>query len=161
MPTGASQPLTVTTGVGGVFALMLGVLTFGSEYGWGTLRTVFVQRPGRLHVFGAKLLALAVALVPFVLSVFALGTASSYAIAGARAPWPARPRLGFPARARRGLAHACSVGGVRGRAQPTLAWDRAGDRGRDPLRARDLGLISAFADQISLLEPLVQLFLRA
>ena len=35
---------------GGVFALMLGVLALGSEYGWGTLRTVLVQRPGRLQV---------------------------------------------------------------------------------------------------------------
>src|SRR5512133_1377203 len=37
---------------GGVFALMLGVLAFGSEYGWGTLKTLFTQGPGRLHVFG-------------------------------------------------------------------------------------------------------------
>src|SRR5918992_4557694 len=47
---------------GGVFALMLGVLALGSEYGWGTPKTLFTQRPGRLHVFGAQLLALAVAL---------------------------------------------------------------------------------------------------
>lgn len=33
---------------GGVFALMLGVLTIGSDYGWGTLKTLFVQRSGRL-----------------------------------------------------------------------------------------------------------------
>jgi ABC-2 type transport system permease protein len=66
---------------GGVLALMLGVLTFGSEYGWGTLRTLFIQRPGRLRVFAAKLLALAVALVPFVLVVFAVGALASSAIA--------------------------------------------------------------------------------
>ena len=36
---------------GGVLALMLGVLTLGSEYGWGTLRTLFTQGPGRLRVF--------------------------------------------------------------------------------------------------------------
>jgi ABC-type transport system involved in multi-copper enzyme maturation permease subunit len=44
---------------------MLGV--FGSEYGWDTLRTLFTQRPGRLQVLAAKLAALAIALVPFVL----------------------------------------------------------------------------------------------
>src|SRR6266508_5060176 len=29
---------------GGVFALQLGVLAVGSEYGWGTLKTLFTQR---------------------------------------------------------------------------------------------------------------------
>jgi ABC-2 type transport system permease protein len=66
---------------GGVLALMLGVLAFGSEYGWGTLKTLFTQRPGRLHVFGAKRLALAATLLVFVLVVFALGALASYAIA--------------------------------------------------------------------------------
>jgi len=46
---------------GGVFALMLGVFALGSEYGWGTLKTLFTQRPGRLRVFAAKLAALGVA----------------------------------------------------------------------------------------------------
>ena len=62
---------------GGVFALMLGVLAFGSEYGWGTLKTLFLQRPGRLHVFGSKLLALGGVLVPFVLAAFALSAGAS------------------------------------------------------------------------------------
>ncbi len=60
---------------------MLGVLAFGSEYGWGTPRRSSRERPGRLHVFGAKLLALAATLVAFVLVVFALGALASYAIA--------------------------------------------------------------------------------
>jgi ABC-2 type transport system permease protein len=76
---------------GGVLALMLGVLAFGSEYGWGTLKTLFTQRPGRLPVFGAKLLALAAALVVFVLLVFALGALAGSALAlreGADIAWP-------------------------------------------------------------------------
>jgi ABC-2 type transport system permease protein len=76
---------------GGVLALMLGVLAFGSEYGWGTLKTLFTQRPGRLHVFGAKLLALATALIAFVVAVFAIAALASYAIAvreGADVSWP-------------------------------------------------------------------------
>ena len=52
---------------GGVFALMLGVFALGSEYGWGTLKTLFTQRPGRLRVLAAKLVALGIVLVPFVL----------------------------------------------------------------------------------------------
>jgi ABC-2 type transport system permease protein len=76
---------------GGVIALMLGVLGLGSEYGWGTLKTLFIQREGRLRVFGAKLLALGAVLVPFALSVFALGAAASYVIAlreGSAVDWP-------------------------------------------------------------------------
>ena len=65
---------------GGVFALMLGVLMFGSEYGWGTLETLFTQRPPRLQVFAAKLVTLGIALVPFVLAVYAAGFAASSAI---------------------------------------------------------------------------------
>src|ERR671925_1425963 len=39
---------------GGVLALMLGVLAFGSEYSWGTLKTLLPRRPGRSLVLGAN-----------------------------------------------------------------------------------------------------------
>ena len=45
--------------LGGVLALILGVLTVGSEYGWGTLKTVFTQRPSRLEILIAKVAAVA------------------------------------------------------------------------------------------------------
>ena len=35
---------------GGAFALMLGVLSLGSEYGWGTFKTAYTQGPGRLRL---------------------------------------------------------------------------------------------------------------
>src|SRR5215213_11012382 len=76
---------------GGVFALMMGVFTLGSEYGWDTLKTLFTQRPGRLRVFGAKMTALAIVLTPFVLTLFAAGAVASYVIAqteGASINWP-------------------------------------------------------------------------
>ena len=76
---------------GGVFALQLGVLAVGSEYGWGTLKTLFTQRPSRGRIFAAKALALGATLVPFVLVVFAVGALSSYLIAlreGADVAWP-------------------------------------------------------------------------
>src|SRR5687767_13220651 len=79
-----SLPGTLLAGFpffGGVFALMLGVFALGSEYGWGTLKTPFTQRPGRLRVLAAKLAALAIVLVPFVLALFAAGAAASYVIA--------------------------------------------------------------------------------
>jgi ABC-2 type transport system permease protein len=76
---------------GGVFALMLGVFALGSEYGWDTLKTLFTQRPGRLQVLAAKLAALGIVLVPFVLALFAAGAATSYVIAqieDAPVDWP-------------------------------------------------------------------------
>lgn len=76
---------------GGVMILILGVLTLGSDYGWGTLKTLFTQRPGRLQVFGAKLIALGIAIVGFVVSTFVVAAAASAFIASREdAPinWP-------------------------------------------------------------------------
>ena len=147
---------------GGVFALMLGVLALGSEYGWGTLRTVFVQRPGRLRVFAAKLVALGAGLVPFVLAVFAVGAASSYAIAwneGVEASWPSAWDL---VRALAAGWLILAVWAALGVALGVLSRGTALAIGVGILYALVIeGLISAFADQVSLLEPLVQFFLRA
>ena len=69
---------------------MLGVLTVGSEYGWGTLKTLFTQGPGRLRVFAAKLIAVAAVLLVFVLVVYVLAAVASWAIAvneGAEVAW--------------------------------------------------------------------------
>lgn len=147
---------------GGVLALMLGVLTFGSEYGWGTLKTVFTQRPRRLEVFGAKLIAIAVALVGFVLVVFALGALASVAIAvreGADIAWPEPGLLlrGFLvgwlllavwaglgvllAVLSRGTSLAIGIG---------ILWALVVE-----------GLLSALASQIGVIDRLVELFLRA
>jgi ABC-2 type transport system permease protein len=81
---------------GGVLALILGVLAVGSDFGWDTLKTLFTQRPSRLRILAAKLAALAVALVPFVLAVFTLGAIASVAIAwaeGAPIAWPSVGQL--------------------------------------------------------------------
>jgi ABC-2 type transport system permease protein len=66
---------------GGTMVLILGILSMGSEYDWGTLTTVLVQRVGRLKFFLAKIAALAIALIPFVLLVFLLGFLASSIIA--------------------------------------------------------------------------------
>lgn len=66
---------------GGVMVLILGAITFGSEYGWGTLKTVYTQRPGRLHIFAAKLTALGITLAAFVVIPFLIGGSISYVIA--------------------------------------------------------------------------------
>jgi ABC-2 type transport system permease protein len=147
---------------GGVLALMLGVLAFGSEYGWGTLKTLLTQRPGRLRVFGAKLLALAVTLVAFVLVVFALGALASSAIAlreGADVAWPSAWLL-F-----RGLAAGwliLAVWAAFGVLLAVLARGTALATGIGILYALVIeGLLSALASQVSVLDNLVEFFVRA
>jgi ABC-2 type transport system permease protein len=147
---------------GGVLALMLGVLTFGSEYGWGTLRTLFTQRPGRLHVFGAKLLALAVALVPFVLVVFALGAGASSVIAlreGEAVDWPSAWLV------MRGLAAGwliLAVWAAFGVMLAVLSRGTALAVGVGILYALVFeGLLSALASQVSAVDRIVEFFLRA
>jgi ABC-2 type transport system permease protein len=147
---------------GGVFALMLGVLALGSEYGWGTLRTVLVQRPGRLHVLAAKLIALGAGLVPFVLAVFLVGTVSSYAIAqgeGVEVTWPSAWDV---VRAFAASWLILAVWAALGIALGVLTRGTSLAIGVGILYALVIeGLLSAFANQVSLLEPLVEFFLRA
>jgi ABC-type transport system involved in multi-copper enzyme maturation permease subunit len=147
---------------GGVFSLMLGVLAFGSEYGWGTLRTLFTQRPRRLQVFGAKLLALAIGLVPFVLVVFALGAVASSAIAlreGVDITWPSGSLL------LRGLGAGWLILAAWASLGVLLAVGSRGTAlavGIGILYALVIeGLISALASEVSMLDRIVEFFLRA
>ncbi|MCL3818076.1 ABC transporter permease subunit [Aeromicrobium wangtongii] len=65
----------------GALALVLGALVLGSEHGWGTVKTILTQRPGRTAVITGQGVALAVSLGVAVLVLFALGAVSSTAIA--------------------------------------------------------------------------------
>lgn len=147
---------------GGVFALMLGVLALGSEYGWGTLKMLFIQREGRLRVFGAKLLALGAALVPFVLVVFALGAGASYVVAlreGGAVEWPSAWLVV------RALGAGWLILAVWASFGLLLAAVSRGTSlaiGVGILYALVIeGLISAFADAVSFLQPVTEFFLRA
>jgi ABC-type transport system involved in multi-copper enzyme maturation permease subunit len=75
----------------GALALILGALAAGSEYGWGTMQTAFTQRPGRLAVYGGKLLALAASTLAIVGTTFALNAT----VAGVIATVESRP-LAYP-----------------------------------------------------------------
>ncbi len=147
---------------GGVIALMLGVLALGSEYGWGTLKTLFTQGPGRLRVFGAKLIALAIGLVPFVLVVFAVGALASYAIALREGADVASPSIWLLLR---GLAAGWLVLAVwasLGVLLAVLSRGTALATGIGILYGFVIeGLLSALASQVSLLDRLVEFFLRA
>jgi ABC-2 type transport system permease protein len=147
---------------GGVIALMLGVLTVGSEYGWDTLKTLLTQRAGRLWMFCAKLAALALALVPFVLAMFAAGAAASYAIAraeGEAVAWPSAWELV------RGLAASWVILAAWAALGLLLAVASRGTAlaiGIGILYALVIeGLLSSLASQVSWLEGLVEYFLRA
>jgi ABC-2 type transport system permease protein len=147
---------------GGVFALILGVFALGSEYGWDTLKTLFVQGPGRGSVFASKLVALSIVLVPFVLLPFAGGAAASVVIAqieDAAVDWPAAWLL----------ARAVGAGWL-----ILAAWAALGVLLGVMTRGTSLaiglgilyalvveGLLSVFAESVSVLEPLTQVFLRA
>jgi ABC-2 type transport system permease protein len=147
---------------GGVIALMLGVLGLGSEYGWGTLKTLFIQREGRLRVFGAKLLALGAVVVPFVLSVFALGAGASYVIAlreGVAVEWPS---AWLVVRAMGAGWLILAVWASFGLLLAAVSRGTSLAIGVGILYALVIeGLISAFADAVSFLEPVTEFFLRA
>jgi ABC-2 type transport system permease protein len=147
---------------GGVFALMLGVFAVGSEYGWGTLKALFTQRPTRLRVFAAKLAALGIVLVPFVLALFAAGAVASYVIAqieDAAVTWPSAWLLV------RAMAAGWLILAVWAALGVLLGLVTRGTSlaiGIGILYALVIeGLLSAFADSIRVLEPLTNVFLRA
>ncbi len=80
-----------TTGLGGAVALILGVLVAGSEYTWGTVKTMVTQRPGRLMVLGGKALAMELAVLVLAVALLAAGAAASavlVTIDGKTSPWP-------------------------------------------------------------------------
>jgi ABC-type transport system involved in multi-copper enzyme maturation permease subunit len=79
-------------GVGLALALIFGALLAGSEYGWGTLKTVFTQRPGRLESLAGRVMAAAAATGIMTAAFWAVAAASSVAVALAQShaiSWPA------------------------------------------------------------------------
>lgn len=67
--------------LGGAIAIILGALALGSEYGWGTLKTIFTQGPGRLAILGGKVIALAGVLLVFTAGALVAGLVGSLLIA--------------------------------------------------------------------------------
>lgn len=83
-------------GFGGALVLILGALSVGSEYGWGTFKAALTQKPGRFGLFLGKLLALAVLLAIFTLAILGVGAASSLVVASledAAMDWPSAAEI--------------------------------------------------------------------
>lgn len=77
--------------LGGALCMLLGVLATGSEFGWGTLKTLLVQGPGRGQIYAGKLIALAVVVLVFVLAMMGVAAAVSAILVradGATSAWP-------------------------------------------------------------------------
>ena len=147
---------------GGVLVLILGVMTLGSDYGWGTLKTLLTQRPGRLQVFAAKIAAVGVVLATFVVVSFATGALASVLVAAredAPIDWPGMSLV------LRGLAAAwliLAVWTALGVALAVLSRGTSLAIGIGILYGLVIeGLVSAVFDQVSLLRPLIDGLLRA
>jgi ABC-type transport system involved in multi-copper enzyme maturation permease subunit len=73
--------LSLFSGLGGAIAIILGALSLGSEYGWGTLKTIFTQGPGRVVILGGKIVALAGVLLAYTIGALVAGLVGSLLIA--------------------------------------------------------------------------------
>jgi ABC-type transport system involved in multi-copper enzyme maturation permease subunit len=62
------------TSIGAAIMIILGGLSTASEYGWLTVQTILIQKPGRTAVLAGKLLYLA--LLTILFTVVVLGTAA-------------------------------------------------------------------------------------
>lgn len=78
--------------LGGVFALIVGVLLQGSEYGWGTVKTLYTQHDGRLTMLFGKLGAMLTVVVAMAIGLFAVdavATAGAALLDGKSIDFPA------------------------------------------------------------------------
>jgi ABC-type transport system involved in multi-copper enzyme maturation permease subunit len=79
------------TTLGGVLALIIGVLAQGSEFGWGTVKTAFTQRPRRLEWLAGKLISVALTMLLMSVVLLMVAALTSFILAtidGADRTWP-------------------------------------------------------------------------
>jgi len=78
--------------IGGAIAIVLGAIYAGSEFSWGTLKTMFTQRPGRLTVWAGRLVVFSLWMGIMAAVLFVAGAALSVVVAlfqGHAISWPA------------------------------------------------------------------------
>jgi ABC-type transport system involved in multi-copper enzyme maturation permease subunit len=126
--------------IGAAIAIVLGALFAGSEYSWGTLKTMLTQRSGRLTTWIGRVAVFEVWMAIVTVVLFAVGAASSVVVAsfqGHAIAWPAVVDLG------KGMATiflVFSVNGALGMALGTLFKNSAAALG--------VGLVYLLALQI-------------
>lgn len=64
-------------GLGGILAILLAAGSLGSDYSWGTLRTMLARAPGRGAFLLAKLLALLLGLLVAIVAALAVGSVAA------------------------------------------------------------------------------------
>ena len=78
--------------IGAAIAIVVGAIYAGSEFSWGTLKTMFTQRPGRLSVWAGRVAVFAAWMGILTAVLFATGAALSVVVAsfqGYAIAWPA------------------------------------------------------------------------
>jgi ABC-type transport system involved in multi-copper enzyme maturation permease subunit len=83
--------------IGAAVAIVLGALFAGSEYSWGTLKTLFTQHGGRLTTWIGRVVVFEIWMAILTLVLFAVGAAASVVVAsfqGHAIAWPALMDLG-------------------------------------------------------------------
>lgn len=73
--------LDLLSGLGGAIALVLGALVAGSEYGWGTLKLMLSQRPGKLNMLFGQIFAIGAVLAAVSIVMILLGALCSALVA--------------------------------------------------------------------------------
>lgn len=84
--------------LGAAIMLIVGALAAASEYGWLTVQTILVQRPGRLGVLAGKVLALGLLVTLVTLALYAAAAATSAILVAADGRSSAFPAAALLAR---------------------------------------------------------------
>ena len=90
------EVLSTMTSLGAAIMLIFGGLNTASEYGWLTVQTILVQRPGRAAVLVGKLGHLALGSLLISLAVLGSAALTSYVLVtidGATSAWPSTTTL--------------------------------------------------------------------
>ncbi|WP_324197711.1 ABC transporter permease [Nocardia abscessus] len=132
----AAVPEVFTQGMamfGGALMLILGALTVGSGYGWGTWKTVFTQGPSRVRAVAAVVVGLAVVVVGLVCAAFVVDVSIAALIAASQSQAVTLPA---PDRSLLGILTGTAILGMW-----TLAGALLGAIARGPALAVGLGLV--------------------
>lgn len=78
--------------IGAAIAIVLGAIYAGSEFTWGTLKTTFTQRPGRLSVWAGRAVMFIFWMGMLAVALFAAGAVMSVVVSSSQGhaiTWPA------------------------------------------------------------------------
>ncbi|WP_107653845.1 ABC transporter permease [Nocardia suismassiliense] len=132
----AAVPAVFTQGMamfGGALMLVLGALTTGSGFGWGTWKTVFTQGPSRISAVGGVVVSLVAVVVGLVLTAFVVDIGVAALIGATQSQSLALPSLNQSAL---GILTGTAILGMW-----TLAGALIGVVARGPALAVGLGLV--------------------